>query len=160
MVRLSTLDRSSMRDVPLPRVCHYCNLVDESHDHLFFSCSFIRPLWIHLQDTCKFRSPASSWSGFVNWASHQWARRNLRMAVNKLMLSTTINKIWMERNNRAFKNRRCSQMELLRRITDLIRQKLLTLQVRDSVDARRLILEWNLPVSFIRPPLEPPDCFN
>ncbi|XP_059650642.1 uncharacterized protein LOC132296457 [Cornus florida] len=154
--RLSTLNRSSMRDVPGLRLCHLCNFSDESHDHLFFACTFARPIWVYLQHKSRFHAPPSSWNYFVAWASHNWSGRNLRCAMNRLTLSSAINKIWEERNNRAFRNQKSSQMVVLRHITELIRQNLLSRQVKDSPFARKLALHWDLP-SFVRPPAKPPD---
>ncbi|XP_059670884.1 uncharacterized protein LOC132316427 [Cornus florida] len=155
--RLSTMDRSRMRSVNGSRVCHFCELVNETHDHLFFACNFIRPIWVHIQSITRFHAPPSTWSDFVTRVSQQWARRDLRNSVRKLVLSTFVNKIWMERNSRAFTNQKNSQMILLRQTTDLVRQKLLSQNLKDSPFARRLALDWELPVSILRPPAEPPD---
>ncbi|XP_059663552.1 uncharacterized protein LOC132309244 [Cornus florida] len=131
-------------------------MVEESHNHLFFACSFTRPIWISLQLKCRFHAIPSSWNGFTRWALRRWASKNLKNSVNKLMLSTSINRIWQERNNKIFRSKKCSQMMIFRQITNMIRQKLLSTSVKDSNIARRLKRDWDLP-SFISPPPEPPD---
>ncbi|XP_059636916.1 uncharacterized protein LOC132279015 [Cornus florida] len=154
--RLPTLDHSCMRSFQGSRTCPLCNLVEESYNHLFFACSFTRPIWISLQHKGRFHFSPSSWTELVDGVSTRWSRRDLGSSVNKLLFSTTVNKIRLERNNWIFNNRKSSQMTVFREITALIREKLLTLSVKDSLLARRLKLDWDLP-AFIRPPPEPPD---
>ncbi|XP_059660689.1 uncharacterized protein LOC132307051 [Cornus florida] len=154
--RLPTLDRSSMRSFTCSRVCKLCNMVDETHNHLFFACSYTRPIWISLQHKCGLHIAPSSWTDLVEWITNRWPRGDLRSSVNKLVLSMAVNRIWQERNNRIFTSQRCSQIAIFRQITNMVRQKLLSIKVKDSPIARRLMLDWDL-LAFIRSPPEPPD---
>ncbi|XP_059639378.1 uncharacterized protein LOC132281720 [Cornus florida] len=153
---LSTYDRASMRHFTGSRLCQFCGIVEESYNHLFFSCAFIRPIWIALQNKCRFHLSPSLWSDLVDRVASCWASNNLKNSVNKLALSTAINKIWQERNDRIFKNQTSNQISIFRQIMDLVRQRLLTTSIKDSPCARRLKLDWDLP-EFIKPPPKSPD---
>ncbi|XP_059629764.1 uncharacterized protein LOC132272680 [Cornus florida] len=136
------------------RLCLLCQSADESHDHIFFFCTFTNPIWRFLQSKCRLHVVPNSWVDFINWVSHQWRGRNLENLINKLVLSTTVNQIWMERNERAFTNQRKSQNRVLNRSMELVKWRLLSISVKDSPSARRIVLDWDLPQSFIKPPPE------
>ncbi|XP_059656295.1 uncharacterized protein LOC132303164 isoform X1 [Cornus florida] len=152
---LACCAKSPLQSFSGPRLCCLCQSIDESHDHLFFVCSFTNPIWRFLQIKCRIRVSHLSWNGFIAWASNRWRRRNLQISTNLLVLSTIVNRIWTERNDRIFRGQRNSQSKMLRNTMDMIKQRMISMPVKDSALARRLALDWELPPSFIRPPPEP-----
>ncbi|XP_059635631.1 uncharacterized protein LOC132277803 [Cornus florida] len=140
-------------------ICYLCNSHLESHDHIFFQCDYTKPLWSFIQSRCGIHIHPNSWQYLITWASHHWRNNNgfYSNSVAKLALSSLVYNIWMERNRRIFKKNFLSQNALLQQVLDRIRQKLLSSQLTDSLSSRRIIEEWELPASVIRPPAKPPD---
>ncbi|XP_059636221.1 uncharacterized protein LOC132278453 [Cornus florida] len=156
--KLPTLNRRCTSHINAT-ICTLCNSHLESHDHLFFQCIFTKPLWSFLQTRCGFHIFPNSWQSLINWASHHW--RNCKgfysNSVAKLALSSLVYSIWMERNRRIFRKRSLSQNALLHQILDTVRLELMSASLTDSPSSRRIIEEWELPASVIRPPTKPPD---
>ncbi|XP_059668847.1 uncharacterized protein LOC132313928 [Cornus florida] len=79
------------------------------------------------QHKCRLHIAPSLWMDLVEWITNRCRRGDLRSSVNKLVLSTAINRIWQE-CNRIFTSQRCSQNAIFRQITDMVRQKLLSIK--------------------------------
>ncbi|XP_059630110.1 uncharacterized protein LOC132273095 [Cornus florida] len=131
----------------------------ESHNHLFFSCPYVKPLWNFLQARCGFYILPSNWSELVHWAAHHWRGNNQAQcnSVSKFALSSLVYNVWTERNKRLFKKKRLSANSLLHMTLEPVRLKLMSSTFTESIHTRRLTVEWDLPSCVLRPPPEPPD---
>ncbi|XP_059639647.1 uncharacterized protein LOC132282028 [Cornus florida] len=86
--RLPPLDRKSMANHN--NICSLCSMSTESHDHLFFNCSFISPLCRFIKYKCNSHIAIKNWETLVLWASNQWKANNPTNLHRKLGLSTLV----------------------------------------------------------------------
>ncbi|XP_059659045.1 uncharacterized protein LOC132305419 [Cornus florida] len=156
--KLPTLNRRCTTHVNAT-LCTLCNSQLQNHNHLFFECDYTEPLWTFLQARCGFHIKPSSWPYLINWASQHWRSNSgfYNSSTSKLALAALVYNIWMERNRRIFQRKYLSQNSLLHQTMDMIRLKFISTTLTDSPTVRRIIEEWDLPSSVIRPPAKLPD---
>uniref|UniRef100_A0A6N2KQ62 Reverse transcriptase zinc-binding domain-containing protein n=1 Tax=Salix viminalis TaxID=40686 RepID=A0A6N2KQ62_SALVM len=86
--RLRTQDRLPQHSDGSNGTCSLCNSQIETHDHLFFDCTYSRLVWE--QD-------------LLTWASQKWTSKiQFSHLLAKLALSSTCYFLWQERNKRFF----------------------------------------------------------
>nr|GEX33303.1 hypothetical protein [Tanacetum cinerariifolium] len=119
--------------------CVFCKLQPDSHEHLFFECSYSTCVWyeVHmlagmdlvpynLQDILSFLQPIAH-------------RRTATSVIGQLVLAAYSYFIWLEHNNRLFKNVKRSEDELRDIIMVTIRLKLLTFRFKNTDMVRHLL---------------------
>ena len=100
--RLSTHDRIyTFTQGPL--ACVLCHAGMESHDHLFFGCSFSSFVWQGILHRLELSHSAPSWGSLVNWATGTWKKKTPSHTIAKMCLESTVYHIWRERNARTFR---------------------------------------------------------
>ncbi|XP_059654741.1 uncharacterized protein LOC132301510 [Cornus florida] len=156
--KLPTLDRRCTAHIN-STICILCNAEPESYDHLFFSCSFVQPLWKFLQARCGFYIQPISWTQLIAWASFhcRGISDHHSNTVSKMTLASLVYNIWIERNMRIFKRNARSANSLLHITLEAIRSKILSSTISDTFIVNRVATEWELPESVIRPAKKPPD---
>ncbi|XP_059658916.1 uncharacterized protein LOC132305263 [Cornus florida] len=156
--RLPTLNRRCAAYLNTT-TCLICNNDLESHNHLFFSCPYVKPLWTFLLAHCGFYILRSNWSELIHWAAHHWRGNNHSQcnSVSKLALSSLVYNVWNKRNRSLFKKKKLSANSLLHMTLEPVRLKLMSSTFIESIHTRRLTMEWDLPSCVFRPPPKPPD---
>ncbi|GJT67491.1 putative reverse transcriptase domain-containing protein, partial [Tanacetum coccineum] len=99
--------------------CSLCNAQPDSHTHLFFECAFS--------------------------AKPMGSKRTARFIFGKLIVAAAAYFIWLERNNRTFKNVRRSPEEIRDIIMVTVRLKLLSLRFKNTNSVRHLLSRWKMP---------------
>ncbi|KAK4383971.1 putative ribonuclease H protein [Sesamum angolense] len=78
---MAILDKLSTMDKPwlshLGGVCVLCCREMETHEHLFFRCSFSRQCIRVLKETVRFSWPNRAWGLDITWASRRWNGRHI-----------------------------------------------------------------------------------
>jgi hypothetical protein len=101
--RLRTMDR--LHGVVTTTTCILCGLHTETHDHLFFECSYTSLVWTSICRRANQHWPCKPWTQLLHWsATHYNQRNNSDHIIARLLLSTTVYYLWYERNNRVFVN--------------------------------------------------------
>ncbi|XP_059639124.1 uncharacterized protein LOC132281440 [Cornus florida] len=135
-LRLPTLDRRCNSHIDAT-TCILCSSDLESHDHLFFKYSFVKPMWNFLQTRCGFHILPASWSEFITWASYHWKGKSnswfYNNSISRLALAALVYNIWNERNNRIFKKKFASANAVLHQTLQSIRWKLMSSPIKDSL---------------------------
>lgn len=125
--RLPTRTRLASWGMLIPTVCCLCSTSDESRDHLFVDCSYIKILWdLLLRKLSESHIIFTSWLQLLCWSSSDSSRspRTLRsIAVQAVVYYT-----WIERNNRVYKNQMLPASDLF---------KLVDKTVRNTISARK-----------------------
>lgn len=100
--RLPTRDRLRRWGMNTPTSCVLCSNGEESHEHLFFECSFSGGIWDYL--AAKFLpNPPSLLSAASSWILHHNLPQNSKIiTIIKLILQSAVYHIWKERNSRIF----------------------------------------------------------
>ncbi|KAJ9536498.1 hypothetical protein OSB04_un000335 [Centaurea solstitialis] len=99
--RLPTQDRiAAWKDEPPDMRCSLCGITRDSHNHLFFECSFSRQIWLQVMDRVHWVDFPCSWNGIVDALSDNSTAPKL--LEHKLALAASVYVVWCERNRRLF----------------------------------------------------------
>ncbi|KAL0302139.1 UNVERIFIED_CONTAM: putative ribonuclease H protein [Sesamum calycinum] len=136
---LAILDKLSTMDKPwlshLGGVCVLCGREIETHEHLFFQCSYSRQCIRVLKESVHFCWPNHEWGADITWASRRWSGRHIVQAAYRALLAAIVYHIWQERNRRLFQHRERTSPSIARIAVEEIRQKILSIDLNDSVSS-------------------------
>ena len=97
--RLRTSDRLPVTSID-DQNCKLCTNLPESHDHLFFSCSFSSQVWKLIQDRSHKQWPALPWNGLLDWTARRYKdARSIDDFIGPLIFAGTVYHVWQERNS-------------------------------------------------------------
>ncbi|GJR12441.1 hypothetical protein Tco_0795093 [Tanacetum coccineum] len=129
----------------LPLVCPLCEAQPDSHDHLFFECSFSSQIWMHMK---RFAGLLNSGSSLVSIMSHLLPiakQKSSKSTIGKLVVAAVAYFIWQERNRILFKKSKRSAKEVIGCIMAFVRLKLLSCHFKKSRDGVMFAHIWELP---------------
>ena len=82
--RLGTQDRLHLDSHNLK--CLLCNRCMETHEHLFFQCSFSRQVWDFISLKCNIKPTVLSWEARITQMVRLCAGNSLTSSIRKLSL--------------------------------------------------------------------------
>ncbi|KAK4382058.1 hypothetical protein Sango_2909300 [Sesamum angolense] len=126
-------------------VCVLCGREVETHEHLFFRCSYSRRCIRDLKEAVRFTWPNRAWGEDITWASTRWKGRHIVQAAYRALLSAIVYHIWRERNQRVFQHSERPSTTIARNAAEEIRQKILSLDLSDSISTRGLYRLGRIP---------------
>ena len=103
MDRLYTIDRLLCHRIINVSTCILCGQHAETHDHLFFQCTYSSEVWGYLSAKTLFSWPSTTWQSLLKWAASTFRKKDFTHILSRLVLSTAVYYLWYERNNRIFK---------------------------------------------------------
>ncbi|GJZ84294.1 hypothetical protein Tco_0649633 [Tanacetum coccineum] len=127
--------------------CPLCDGQPDSHEHLFFDCTFSKQVWDSVKSLADLPNVIGSISVIVDVLIPIAKRRSVRSVVAKLVVVACSYYIWQERNLRLFKNQKSTQAQVTDRVKSSIRLKLLSCSFKKSKDALLFKHLWELPDS-------------
>ncbi|KAL0286592.1 UNVERIFIED_CONTAM: hypothetical protein Sangu_2726500 [Sesamum angustifolium] len=144
MGRLSTLDKPWLHHVG--GNCILCqDGLTETHDHLFFSCSFSRRCFAIIRQQIPLPWPHRDWQHGVQWASSRWRGKHVVNAAFRSLLASIVYHIWKERNARRFQQHSRPPSIVGRLVVEEIRQRIMSIPLRHSVSSIGLYRLWKIP---------------
>ncbi|KAL0444644.1 UNVERIFIED_CONTAM: hypothetical protein Slati_2187100 [Sesamum latifolium] len=145
--RLSTLDKPWLQHFGTS--CVLCpDALPESHDHLFFACSFANDCLRVIRREVSLRWPYTSWPLVIQWASIRWRGKHVANASFRALLASLVYHLWLEQNRRIFQNTTRSPNEVARIIVSEIRELIICKQLPRTVSTRGLYRLWRIPWPF------------
>ena len=142
--KLKTQDRLIQSSSQLS--CLLCGSQMETHNHLFFSCSYTQEIWMSLLMKSEIPYTHHSWNEWVDWMTKNHSGKKFKDIVLKLCFGMAIHSIWMERNNRFHANSFKRPNEVLHAILELIRLRLTSLRkIHDTLENRSIQTSWGIP---------------
>ncbi|KAJ9536529.1 hypothetical protein OSB04_un000281 [Centaurea solstitialis] len=130
--RLPTQDRiAAWKDEPPDMRCSLCGITRDSHNHLFFECSFSRQIWLQVMDKVHWVDFPCSWNGIVDALSDNSTAPKL--LEHKLALAASVYVVWCERNRRLFVGDSKPIPHLVRMILDSVLERVAWKQRKSSV---------------------------
>ncbi|GKC91500.1 reverse transcriptase domain, reverse transcriptase zinc-binding domain protein [Tanacetum coccineum] len=111
--KLKTQDRprqwdvGSSIDLNLLR-CPLCDLVPDSHDHLFFECAFSSQVWSKVRVLCGMDTILPRLIDITSFINPISKGKMLISILSRLVLAASSYYIWLERNGRLFKKKTLS----------------------------------------------------
>ncbi|KAJ9561753.1 hypothetical protein OSB04_006913 [Centaurea solstitialis] len=150
MRRLPTQDRlATWKHDPPDLRCSLCGLMPDSHNHLFFECTFARQVWIQVLHKVNWVDFPCSWDAIVEAIStNATAPTTL---THQLALAASVYSIWCERNLRIFTNDRNPVPLIVQRILSAVldrvawKQRKVTTVFAHEIDLRKAydMVNWD-----------------
>jgi hypothetical protein len=146
--RLSTQDR--IRSWNLAKndqnlmCCVLCQSNIESHEHLFFECSFSADIWERINMKMRMNGAVNSWDDTLTFLISKNKSRAIRIIICKLLLAATVYHIWKERNLRFVKNLSRPPDIVFKQIIEDVRYKLLGLKIKLKPSVIKILEEWEI----------------
>ncbi|KAK4383902.1 hypothetical protein Sango_3110300 [Sesamum angolense] len=128
---------------PKGGVCVLCGRELETHEHLFFRCSYSRRCIRVLKSTVRFTWPNRAW-GWIFLGLRRDGPTHSPGGLQAL-LAAIVYHIWQEHNQRVFMHTTQPSSTIARIAIDAIRQKILSIELLDSVSSRGLYRLWRIP---------------
>jgi hypothetical protein len=151
--KLKTQDLLQAWDVhstsSISSMCPLCELQSDSHEHLFFECSFSSQVWTRVCGMASIVSSSPNWNTVILAMIPDAKRKNVEVISSKLVLAAVSYFIWQERNNRLFNNTKRSIQQLCEVIWATVRLKLLSMRFKRNKRVEKLVNTWKLPSSLI-----------
>ncbi|KAL9299590.1 putative reverse transcriptase zinc-binding domain-containing protein [Arabidopsis thaliana] len=120
--RLHTRDRLTQWGLNIPTVCVLCNVVDETHDHLFFQCQFSNEIWSFFMIRAGM-TPPHLFGPILLWLKSASSSKNLSLII-KLLFQASVYLIWRERNCRIHTTHSRTPPTIIKEVQQLIRARL------------------------------------
>ncbi|XP_071694843.1 uncharacterized protein [Rutidosis leptorrhynchoides] len=138
--KLKTQDRLQAWEISQGDVitCALCNMVPDSHDHLFFSCGIASRVWSLVLQHCDLPITTHAWKDFTHLLSPFISRNLARFVIIKLLLAASVYFVWQERNRRLFKKSKRSPEQVFEVIYSTVRLKLMSFKWKSTLSALRL----------------------
>eukprot|EP00253_Pinus_taeda_P015500 PITA_15500 len=124
-----TRDNLHRREMEGPSWCNLCKSEEETSNHLFLSCPFASEVWkgVLMLNSDNFELPKNIPNLFQTWRklspfglSKNILLKNCWLWIPKLICW----KLWMERNNRLFRNESCNPTKVIIKVKALLGETL------------------------------------
>ncbi|GKE89236.1 reverse transcriptase domain, reverse transcriptase zinc-binding domain protein [Tanacetum coccineum] len=145
--KLKTQDMIRAWDVSalLGTTCSLCEMIPDSHEHLFFDCDFSQSVWNHMMRLTGFSFTSNDIYSLISSLQPISKRRTIKSVVVKLIIAASTYFIWQERNWRLFKYNKRTVSQVIECVVSSVRLKLLSCKLKKSKDGQKLALLWDLP---------------
>ncbi|GJR59888.1 putative gag-pol polyprotein [Tanacetum coccineum] len=143
--RLKQWDVGPCVDLNLLR-CPLCNLVQDSHDHIFFECSYSLQVWLKIRILCGMDSIDARMDDILAFLIPISKGRSVVSIIARVVVAATAYFLWKERNSRLFSKKILSIDNLVESICSTVRLKLVTFKFKKISSTSRLLLDlWKVP---------------
>ena len=130
--------------------CPLCDSQPDSHNHLFFDCSYSSQVWFGVVSRAGMDIASCSLDTIVSWLIPIAEKRSVLSIVAKLVLAASTYFIWQERNSRLFMHKKRSQDQLVDVIFTTVRLKLCTFKFKKTRRVENALEKWNLSYALIQ----------
>ncbi|GJX31051.1 hypothetical protein Tco_0240906 [Tanacetum coccineum] len=143
--RLRQWDVGPSIDLNLLR-CPLCDLVPNSHDHLFFKCSFSLQVWSQVRALCGMDSISHWLADVIAFIVPISKSKTVISILSRIVVAATSYYIWLKRNGRLFKKKTSSPDQIVQVILSMVRLKLVTFKFKKMSSRSYLLLDqWKIP---------------
>ncbi|GJV39461.1 reverse transcriptase domain, reverse transcriptase zinc-binding domain protein [Tanacetum coccineum] len=145
-IKLKTQDKLRQWDVG-PSIelnllrCPLCDLVPDSHDHLFFECAFSSQVWSKVRVLCGMDFIPPRLIDVTTFITPRSKGKTAVSILSRLVLAATSYYIWLERNGRLFKKKTSSPDQIVDVILSMVRLKLVTFKFKKISTWSRPLLD-------------------
>ncbi|GKA53684.1 putative reverse transcriptase domain-containing protein [Tanacetum coccineum] len=129
-------------------VCPLCELQKDSHEHLFFECSFSAQVWCRVRHLAVMDQVQPVLHDVLNFLQPMANRRTTTSIIGRLVFAAASYYIWLERNSCLFKKVKKLPDEITDIIMVMVRLKLLTFKFKNMAKMNQILSKWKMPTSF------------
>ncbi|GKC17182.1 homeodomain-like protein [Tanacetum coccineum] len=136
-------------DVDLNRIRYsFCDLEPDSHDHLFFECSFSSQVWNYVRHLADMDLIHPIFQYIVAHLQPMSNKRTVKSILGRLIFAASSYFIWIEHNNSLFKKIRRPPEEIRDLIMVTVHLKLMSFRFKNKDNVSRLLARWKMPRNF------------
>ncbi|XP_071729424.1 uncharacterized protein [Rutidosis leptorrhynchoides] len=125
-----------------PQLQHW---VIDSHEHLFFNCSFSTQIWSYSASLSKLAIDGSTWKDVVSKLHPVAHRKSCDDIAAKLLFGVSVYFIWQERKRRLFNKSSMSCAKVKDLIYSTLLMKIMTIKWRHSRHVQIMKADWKVP---------------
>nr|XP_043611868.1 uncharacterized protein LOC122583539 [Erigeron canadensis] len=125
--------------------CSLCKKGPDSHDHLFFECSYSLQVWYSIRHLANMQHISERWDDITAWLIPISTSKSGYSVTGRLLVAALAYYIWQERNNRMFTNLERTPGQLKEAVESTVRLKLASMKFKQSQKTLRLLELWKLP---------------
>nr|GEV68590.1 RNA-directed DNA polymerase, eukaryota, reverse transcriptase zinc-binding domain protein [Tanacetum cinerariifolium] len=127
-------------------VSRCCLCFKESGDlqHLFFQCPLSKNVWSQAKKMADIKGNEFDWDEIVQFLISVGNGNIIKSVTRRLIFAASVYSIWQERNKRIFKDVMNSSEEVYTQITEIVRNKLLGIKVKNSSAVRIVESRWSI----------------
>nr|GEW10614.1 hypothetical protein [Tanacetum cinerariifolium] len=124
-------DVCTSTDLSLLR-CVLCDAIPDSHEHLFFECTFSSKVWVYIRHLVGMDNVHPRLGDIVAYLQPIASKRSATSIIGRLLLAASSYHIWLECNYRTFKQTKRSPEEIHDYIMVTVRLKLPTFKFKNT----------------------------
>ncbi|GJX71240.1 reverse transcriptase domain, reverse transcriptase zinc-binding domain protein [Tanacetum coccineum] len=149
--KLKTQDRLQQWDVgPDTNLnllkCPLCNVVPDSHSHLFFECTYSSQVWSQIRVLIDMNNIDPRIEDVLAFIIPVSKSKSVVSIISRIVLAATTYYLWNERNSRLFKKKIALVDQVVQVICQIIRLKLVSFKFKKVSTKSRLMLDrWKVP---------------
>lgn len=128
--------------------CPLCDLVNDSHNQLFFDCEFSKEIWDSLMDKLEERRMPFIWEDIIEYFSDRPCNNSIGSVMRRITLATTVYYIWKERNARLFRGEKHTKVVVLKNVVENIKLQMLSLKTKKSCNVEKMAKKWQLTLNY------------
>ena len=125
-------------------MCPLCKCDSDSHDHLFFQCSYARQFWNKVNQKIGMGCIETDWKNIVSNMTLLYNGSSIDSIIRRLGLAASVYLIWQERNLRLIKEESRDVEILFEELCEVMRLRLSSLKVKNSEAVLRAQKNWNI----------------
>lgn len=140
--KLKTQDKLTKWGVKTGLKCTFCNVVQDSRDHLFFQCAYPFQIWDFVKQFARMDHAPNDFTNILQFMLQRPVNKTAWSIIQRLVLGASVYYVWQERNNRIFKGLRRTPNDLINTIMQVVRLKLITLHFKNSRQVEDIATIW------------------
>ncbi|KAM0043987.1 putative RNA-directed DNA polymerase [Helianthus debilis subsp. tardiflorus] len=146
--KLATQDRIQMWNNAMGKVsmmcCLLCNKGLETHEHLFFECTYSKQIWFSIRKKIDMMHIDGKWDEIMAWIIPNAKSKRMIWVIRKLVVAAIAYFVWQERNTRFFNNQLRPPEVLEDVIVETVRLKLHSFKYKVNEQVSRLLKTWKI----------------
>ncbi|XP_074266724.1 uncharacterized protein LOC141590005 [Silene latifolia] len=123
--KLATVDKLNQKGQCIVNRCILCKTDSESHQHLFFNCTFAITVWTGVLQWLGMSNRTRNMRKELKWIARNRQRRHWKARLYSSSLAATVYSLWEERNGRLFREEEHGPDYILKRIQYVVSVRLL-----------------------------------
>ncbi|GJS24118.1 hypothetical protein Tco_0452750 [Tanacetum coccineum] len=118
-----------------------CDLVHDSHSHLFFECHFSIQVWFQIRGLSGMDMIPPRFANIITFPILISKGRSIVSIIARILVAATTYYIWIERNSRLFKKKASTILHNVQVITFMVCLKLVSFKFKKVSTRSRLLLD-------------------
>ncbi|KAF7128948.1 hypothetical protein RHSIM_Rhsim10G0040700 [Rhododendron simsii] len=140
--RLSTKDILHQWGVQVDEICPLCGCEQETHQHLFFECSYSASVWASVWSKSSSTRVPITLAALLEWFVQSVKGNSFKSKILKCSLAATVYFVWRERNLRVFQQKTVASDQVVMQILSSIRDFLSSLRRGKASTENKEIACW------------------